>query len=138
MAFLNERMKEIFAKQDVFVLGTADLKGIPNVVPIGAVKILNDETILVSDQFFLKTLSNLKENPKVAMSFWETGKGEGYQIKGEASIQTEGRIYEETAEWIRKLGEETGHPIKSKGAIVIKITAIYSVTPGPDAGQQVG
>jgi predicted pyridoxine 5'-phosphate oxidase superfamily flavin-nucleotide-binding protein len=138
MALLNERMKEIFAKQGVFVLGTADLKGNPNVVPIGAVKILDDETILVSDQYFLKTLNNLKENPKVAMSFWETEKGEGYQIKGEASIQTEGRIYEETAEWIRKLGEEMGHPLKSKGAIVIKITAIYSVTPGTDAGRQVG
>lgn len=138
MALLNERMKEIFAKQGVFVLGTSDLKGIPNVVPVGAVKILDDETILVSDQYFLKTLNNLKENPKVAMSFWEMEKGEGYQIKGEATIQTEGKIYEETVEWIRKFGEEMGVSLKSKGAVVIKITAIYSVTPGPDAGRQVG
>ena len=77
MTLLNARMKEIFSKQGVFVLGTADLKGIPNVVPVGAVKILDDETILVSDQFFLKTLSNLKQNPTVAMSFWDTEHGEG-------------------------------------------------------------
>ena len=137
MAMLNERMKEIFAKQGIFVLGTADLNGIPNVVPVGAVKILDDETILVSDQYFLKTLSNLRENPKVAMSFWELDKGEGYQIKGEATIQTTGKIYEETVAWIRDFSEKIGHPLKSKGAVVIKITEIYSVTPGPTAGQKI-
>ena len=135
MASLNERMKEIFGKQGIFVLGTADLNGVPNVVPVGAVKILNDETILISDQYFNKTLKNLKENPKVAISFWESG--EGYQIKGRAKIHTEGKIYEETVEWIRKRSEEIGRPLKSKGAIVIRITAIYSVSPGSKAGQRV-
>ena len=134
MASLNERMKEIFAKQGIFVLGTADLNGTPNAVPVGALKILDDETILISDQYFQKTLKNLKENPKVALSFWELG--EGYQIKGEAKIHTEGKVFEETAEWIRKRSEEIGRPLKSKGAIVIKITAIYSVSPGSRAGQR--
>jgi predicted pyridoxine 5'-phosphate oxidase superfamily flavin-nucleotide-binding protein len=137
MALLSERMKEIFSKQRIFVLGTADLNGTPNAVPIGAVKILDDETILVSDQYFHKTLNNLKQNPTVAISFWERETGEGYQIKGKAAIHTEGKIYEDTVEWIRRRGEEIGHPLKSKGAIVIKITAVYSVTPGPDAGQRV-
>jgi len=135
MASLSERMKEIFAKQGIFVLGTADSNGVPNVVPVGAVKILDDETILVSDQYFRKTLNNLKENPKVAISFWEMG--EGYQIKGEAAIHTSGKIYEETAEWIRERSQKIGHPLKSKGAVVIKITEIYSVAPGPNAGQRV-
>ena len=137
MATLNERMKEIFSKQNILVLGTADLKGVPNVVPVGAVKILDDETILISDQFFQKTLNNLKENPKVAISFWEAEKGEGYQVKGEASIKTEGKIYEDTVVWIRELSEKMGHPLKSKGAVVIRITEIYSVAPGPDAGRRI-
>jgi predicted pyridoxine 5'-phosphate oxidase superfamily flavin-nucleotide-binding protein len=137
MALLNERMKEIFSEQGVFVLGTADLNGIPNVVPIGAVKILDDETILISDQFFLKTLRNLRQNPKVALSFWDSENGEGYQIKGEASIQTEGKIFEDTVEWIRELSEKLGHPLKSKGAIVVKISDIYYVTPGENAGQKI-
>jgi uncharacterized protein len=132
MASLNERMKEIFAKQGIFVLGTADSKGIPNVVPVGSVRILDDQTILVSDQYFHKTLDNLRENPNVAISFWEMS--EGYQIKGKAKIYTDGKIYEETAEWIRKRSEESGRPLKSKGAIVINITAIYSVSPGSKAG----
>jgi predicted pyridoxine 5'-phosphate oxidase superfamily flavin-nucleotide-binding protein len=137
MAMLNDKMKQIFHKQGIFVLGTADLKGTPNVVPIGAIKLLDDKTILVSDQYFLKTLNNLKKNPKVALSFWETEKGEGYQIKGDATIHIEGKIYEETVEWIRERSEKIGHPLKSKGAIVIKITEIYSVTPGADAGRRI-
>ena len=137
MALLNERMKEIFAKQGIFALGTADSNGIPNVVPVGAVRILNDETILVSDQYFRKTLDNLQQNPVVALSFWERAEGEGYQLKGEATLYTEGKIYEETAEWIRKRSEEIGRPIRSKGAVVIKITAIYSLSPGSNAGQRV-
>ena len=135
MAALTERMKEIFAKQGTFVLGTADSNGVPNVVPVGAVRILDDETILISDQFFKKTLANLRENPNVAISFWEMG--EGYQIKGIAAVHTEGKIYEETAEWIRKLSEKIGRPLKSKGAVVIKIKEIYSVSPGSKAGQKV-
>jgi len=136
MAALNERMKEIFGKQGIFGLATADLNGIPNVVPVGSIKILDDETILISDQYFHKTLDNLRQNPKVAISFWERAEGEGYQVKGDATIHTEGKIYDETSEWIRKRSEEIGRPIKSKGAIVIKITAIYSVSPGANAGQR--
>ena len=135
MAKLTVRMKEIFSKQEIFVLGTADVEGIPNAVPVGAVKLLDDETILISDQYFLKTSKNLRVNPKVAISFWDMG--EGYQVKGEATIQTEGRIYEDTVEWIRDLSERIGHPLKSKGAIVVKIKEIYSVSPGPNAGQRI-
>jgi uncharacterized protein len=135
MAALSERMKEVFAKQRIFVLGTADSRGVPNVVPVGSVKILNDNTVLVSDQYFHKTMKNLKENPKVAISFWEMS--EGYQIKGRAKIYTKGKIYEETAEWIRRRSEEIGRPLKSKGAVVIKITAIYCVSPGSNAGRRI-
>ncbi len=137
MASLSERMKEIFGKQGIFALATADLNGVPNVVPVGAVRILDDETILISDQYFHKTLANLRQNPKVAISFWERAEGEGYQIKGEATIHTEGKIYEDTVEWIRRRSEEIGRPIRSKGAILIKIAAIYSVSPGSHAGQRI-
>jgi len=133
MPALTERVKEIFEKQQTVVFATADKNGIPNVVPVSAVKLLDDETVLISDQFFKKTLSNLKENPNVAISFWE--EIEGYQIKGEAGILTGGKLFEETAVWIKKMGEELGFPLKSKGAVVIKIKEIYSVTPGPDAGK---
>lgn len=44
--------------------------GLPNIVQIGAVKFLDDETLLISDQYFSKTLANLRENPRIALAWW--------------------------------------------------------------------
>ncbi|MBP1709261.1 MAG: hypothetical protein H6Q46_245, partial [Deltaproteobacteria bacterium] len=48
MAKLTQRIKEIFEKQGTVVLATASKEGMPNVVPVNAKKILDDETILIS------------------------------------------------------------------------------------------
>lgn len=135
MAKMNARMKEIFEKQETIVLATATKDGVPNVVPINAKKILDDETILISDQFFGKTLKNMQENPQAALTIWD--KLEGYQVKGTVTIETSGKRFEETAQWIDGIGKALNLPLKSKGAIIMKITAIYHVSPGPDAGKQI-
>ena len=136
MAAMNARIKEIFDKQQIAPLATATKDGAPNVVPINAKKILDDETILISDQFFGKTLKNMQDNPQVAITIWDNL--EGYQIKGSVSIETSGARFEETAQWIEGIGKALNLPLKSKGAIIMKITEIYNVSPGPDAGKLLG
>jgi len=134
MAKMTERMQELFKKVPAAVLTTATLDGTPNAVPVGAKKMIDDETILISDQFLNKTLANMKSNPKVAVTFWEGH--EGYQLKGSITIETSGARFEETAKWIEELGNKAGFPLKSKGAVIMKIEAIYGVSPGPGAGKQ--
>ncbi len=134
MAQMTERMKELFDKVPAVVLTTATTDGTPNAVPVGAKRIIDDETILLSNQFFNKTEANLKSNPKVAVTFWEGQ--EGYQLKGTVTVETSGPRYEETAKWIEELGNKIGFPLKSKGAVILKIDAIYGVSPGPGAGKQ--
>ena len=85
MAKMNERVKEMLMGQRTIVLATSTSDGVPNVVPIHSKNIIDDETILISDQFMGKTLANLKANPKVAITFWD--KIKGYQIKGGLHIQ---------------------------------------------------
>ena len=133
MAKMTDRMKELFKKVPAVVLATATGDGIPNAVPVGAKKIIDDETILLSDQFFNKTLDNMKANPKVSVTFWEGH--EGYQLKGTIVIETSGKRYEETAKWIEKLGNSAGFPLRSKGIVILKIDEIYGVTPGAGAGK---
>jgi len=133
MAKMTDRMKELFAKVSPVVLATATRDGIPNAVPVGAKKIIDDETILLSDQFFNKTLDNMKKNPKVSVTFWEGH--EGYQLKGTIVIETSGKSYEETAKWIEDLGNAAGFPLRSKGIVILKIEEIYGVTPGAGAGK---
>ena len=134
MAKMTERMKELFDKVRPVVLSTASIDGIPNAVPVGAKKIIDDETILISDQFLNKTLDNMKANPHVAVTYWE-GR-EGYQLKGTVTIETTGKRFEETAQWIEEMSNKAGFPLKSKGAIILKIEEIYAIAPGPGAGKK--
>ena len=137
MARMNEKVRAMFESQAIVTLATASAKGEPNVVPIGAKKVLDDETILISDQYFRKTIANLKENPQASLTFWDAGTGESYQIKGTVTIETSGRMFEETAAWIEELARKINAPMKSKGAIVLKIKEIYTSRPGPDAGARI-
>lgn len=134
MAQMTERMQELFKNVKTAVLSTASSDGIPNAVPVGAKKIIDGETILISDQFLNKTLSNMKANPNVAVTFWDGH--EGYQVKGTVTIETTGPRFEETARWIDEMSHKTGMPLKSKGAVILKIREIYGVSPGPGAGKK--
>jgi uncharacterized protein len=134
MAKMTERMKALFESVSAVVLSTATSHGTPNAVPVGAKRIIDDETVLISNQFLNKTLANLKANPHASITFWEGS--EGYQLKGAVTIETSGLRFEETARWIEKLSAKAGFPMKSKGAVIFNIEEIYSVAPGPGAGRK--
>jgi len=131
---MTERMKELFDKIPTVVLSTATRDGVPNAVPVGAKKIIDGETILISDQFLNKTLANMVSNPRVSVTYWQGA--EGYQLKGSVTIETTGKRFEETAQWIEELSQKTGFPIQSKGAIIVQIEEIYQISPGPGAGKR--
>jgi len=134
MAEMSERMQELLIKVPAAVLSTASLDGKPNSVPIGSKKIIDNETVLFSDQFLNKTLANMKANPQVAVTFWEGQ--EGYQLKETVTIETSDQRFEETAAWIEDFGNQIGFPLKSKGAVILNIEEIYAVAPGPGAGKK--
>jgi predicted pyridoxine 5'-phosphate oxidase superfamily flavin-nucleotide-binding protein len=138
MAKMNEKVRSLFENQSLVAMATASSDGYPNVVPIGAKKVLDDETILISDQYFNKTLVNLKENPQVALTVWDTQTFESYQIKGTITIETSGETFDKTSAWIDEMARTRNIPLKSKGAVVVKITDIFTNAPGPDAGSKIG
>lgn len=74
MARMTERMKVLFDKVGTVALGTSTLDGIPNVVPVDAKKMIDDETILISDQFLNKTLANMKSNPQASLTYGKVTK----------------------------------------------------------------
>jgi len=131
MVKVTEEIKESLKGTKIAYLATAAKDGTPNVVPIGAFKLLDDETFLISDQFFKKTLSNLKENPQIALAWW--GEKGGFQIKAEITIHTDGDIFRQNVEWVQGI-RDTLNP---KSAIVGKITGVYIVKSGPDAGKKI-
>jgi uncharacterized protein len=131
MVKLTPEIKESLAAVKLVYLATASKKGIPNAVPIGAFKLLDDETLLISDQFFNKTLANLKENPHAAVTFW--GEKGGFQVKGTTTIHTNDEIFTNDAAWVKELKAT----LVAKSAVVLKIDGVFQVKPGPGAGSQI-
>jgi hypothetical protein len=131
MVKLTDEIKESLTGTKIVFLATASKEGTPNVVPIGAFKLLDDETLLISDQFFNKTLKNLKENPKIAISYW--GEKGGFQIKGSITLHTNDEVFKQDVAWMKELRPN----LVPKSAVVMKITEAFIVKAGPDAGKKI-
>jgi len=131
MVRVTEEIRESLQGTKIAFLATASTDGTPNAVPIGAFKFLDDETLLISDQYFGKTLANLKVNPKIALVWW--GEKGGYQIKADITIHTDDEIFRQDVEWVREIKDT----LKPKAAIVGKITDVYIVKSGTDAGKKI-
>ena len=129
MAKLTEEIKESLAATRYSWLATSAKDGTPNVVIVGAFKLIDDETMLISDQFFLKTLANIMENPKVSVSWW--GEKGGFQVKGNATYHNNDSVFAEDVDWIKAKAPK----LTPKGAVLIKITDAFILKAGPDAGK---
>ena len=128
---IPEKIKDIFNNQLVHQLATASINGIPNVSNIGAKYILDDETIVIVDNYMKKTLINVLENPMVAILIRD-GK-ESYQIKGRCSYLNSGVIYEDAKKWMKSRGEK--YP--AKGALVIKVKEFFNSVSGNGSGEKI-
>lgn len=131
MVKLTDEIKESLTGTKIVFLATSSKEGTPNVVPIGAFKLLDDETFLISDQFFKKTLENMKENPKIALSYW--GEKGGFQIKGSATLHTNDDVFNQDVAWMKDLRPN----LTPKSAVVMKVTEVYIIKAGPDAGKKI-
>ena len=135
MARIPENVQAIFNEVSDVVFATADVNGQPNACIVGMKKIIDDETIYLSDQFFNKTKANFETNPKVSVVFWN--KDGAYQIHGTMRYVDEGEEFEEQAAWVNAAFEQMGMPIKAKGGCFIAVDDVFSTNPGPDAGLKI-
>jgi len=133
MVNLTADMKEAFGKMKIFPVATASKDGTPNVVPIGVVELINDDTIWITDNFMHKSLENLKVNPKIALYLWGPEIKGCYQIKGHATLKTGGGDFDEMKAKIN--AKNPAMPARS--LIIVKITDVFECTPGPKAGSKI-
>lgn len=135
MTIMPNDVQALFDKVDGLAFATAGANGQPNCCVVGMKKVIDPETVYVSDQFFKKTLANVKENQKVALTFWEGH--DAYQIHGTARYVNEGEEFLAQKEWVDALFAQMGMPIKAKGGIFVHVDAVYQVAPGPQAGDKI-
>ena len=132
MVKLTEEIKSAFSKVKIFPVATASKDGIPNVVPMGFCQLIDDETIWLADNFMVKSLANLKENPHVAIYVWGPDTGGCFQIKGKVDVLNTGDKFEK----MRSIVHAAKPGLPAKTLIVVKISEVFQCSPGPDAGKK--
>ena len=126
-------VKETLEKQKPVPIATASKSGVPNVVFVGLLKIIDDETLMIADNFFYKTAQNLEENPKISILCYNGETKKSFQIKGNVTVSKEGPDFEAMRAWVHGINNK----LPAKSCAVVKITEIYNAMWGPAAGKQV-
>ena len=126
-------MKAVFSKVKLFPVATASKTGVPNVAPIAFVQLVGDDTLWIGDNYMVKSLANMKENPQVAVYTYDPDVKRCFQIKGKVLIQTSGPDFEKMKGIIKAKNEK--YPAKT--LLVVKITEVFECTPGATAGKKV-
>ncbi len=133
MVHLTEEIKTAMGTMKVFPVATASADGWPNVVPIGFVELVDDGTIWLADNFMLKTLANVKENPKISIYVWGPETKGCFQIKGFVEVKTNGPEFEKMQEIVF----EKNSSLPAKGLLVMTITEVFECAPGAKAGAKI-
>lgn len=126
-------VKETLEKQKPVPIATASKSGVPNVVFVGLLKIIDDETLMIADNFFYKTAQNLGENPKISILCYNGETKKSFQIKGDATVCKEGVDYEAMKAWVHGVNNK----LPAKACVMVKVTEIYNAMWGPAAGKQI-
>lgn len=135
MTVMPSEVQALFKEVEDVVFTTAREDGQPNSCIVGMKAIIDDETVYMSDQFFKKTLENVKANPKVSVVFWKGA--EAYELYGTARYVNEGPEFEEQKAWVDAAFQSKGMPIVAKGGCFIHVEEVFTSTPGPTAGDKI-
>ncbi|MBN2489005.1 MAG: pyridoxamine 5'-phosphate oxidase family protein [Methanosarcinaceae archaeon] len=126
-------VKETIEKQKPIPIATASADGTPNVALVGLLKILDDETILIANNYFKKTEANIIENPKISFVVYDAATKKAFQIKGSVELVTSGKIFEDTVEWVHSRRPD----LSPKSAAIVHVEEIYDSKSGQHAGEKI-
>lgn len=129
---LSSEMMDAIEKNNIVFLATANKECTPNLVPIGLARPLDNETILLVANFMNKTYENLKENPQATIIVADVTNCP-YQFKGNVEIYESGKYFDDAVTWAKSVMAQ----LNPKGAVLLKVDDIYSVQPGPEAGNKI-
>jgi len=115
MAALPEKVTKAWENREgPIILSTVDGDGISNAIYATCVSIFNENTVVVANNYFSKTLINILAGSKGTILFI-TKEGKSYQIKGSIEYHKEGSIFEDMKKWNPKK-----HPGHAAAALIVE------------------
>ena len=101
MAKMPAEVRTVVEKVTPYPIATASPEGKPNLVYVSFLRVLDDETLQIADNFFNKTRANLDANPLLTVTCLDPESKKCYQIKGSCQVFTSGPEYCQCVEWVR-------------------------------------
>ena len=92
---LTQDMKNLINQVHLCYAATAGKDGMPNVSPKGSIMVVDDNTLAFACVMSPKTVSNLKENPKIAVAVVDAQAFKGFQFRGKAALETSGKLFDQ-------------------------------------------
>jgi len=131
---LKRFMSEKFDKEyngAVGVLASLTMQGDPNASPKHFR--IRDENHLEFTDVFSQTLGDvLQKTPQVTVVFYDPQAVIGFRIKGKASLETFGPLFQQAASQLENIG------LKPKAVVSIDISEIQSLGFAPNTGKKIG
>ncbi|MCP4722960.1 MAG: pyridoxamine 5'-phosphate oxidase family protein [Desulfobacteraceae bacterium] len=119
MTALPEEVSSAWEDHDgPIILSTVNKGGIPNSIYATCVSKYGEDTLVVANNYFSKTLENIEAGSKGSILFI-TKAGKSYQVKGSIEYHKDGPVYEDMKKWNPK--KHPGH-----AATALKVEEAYS------------
>ncbi|KAF5412982.1 MAG: hypothetical protein C5S47_00265 [Candidatus Methanogasteraceae archaeon] len=131
MVKMPPEVQEVINNQSPVPVATADPDGKPNVIFVGFLRIMDDETIQIADNFFNKTAANMEANPQVSVVGYDGKKS--FQVKGRVEIATKGPVYDDAKAWVHAKSKA----LPAKAVVVMHVEEVYDAMYGPGAGKRI-
>jgi predicted pyridoxine 5'-phosphate oxidase superfamily flavin-nucleotide-binding protein len=123
-------------EKKICMLTTVNDDGSLNMVPIGSVKAIGEETLAYACCFDGRTTKNLNNGrKKVAIGIYKPPR-EGFQVKGTfMKMHNSGELFDEFSSNMNPILEKMGLNCKVQSVATIKVTEVYALTI-PIAGER--
>lgn len=119
MPKLPQSVLEAWKKRNApVVLTTVSQNSTPNSIYVSCVELYDESTVVVADNYFDKTKSNILSGSKGSLLFITKG-NQAFQIKGSITYHTSGPIFNHMKSWNPK--DHPGH-----AAAAVTVEEVYS------------
>jgi hypothetical protein len=124
-------MKDMISTQQCFI-ATTDANGMPNVAPKRSTRVLSDDSLIFTEGTGGATYANIKRGSKVAVAVVNREILNGYRFIGNPTLHDSGELYDQAVAMSVKMGLP-----KPIAVVVILVSEIHSLKPGPMAGKKI-
>lgn len=122
MIKIPKEVKAAIDKTNPICLATVNKEYIPNIIYVAFLKYINDTTVVIADNKFVKTKTNILANSNLSFVVLDPDTKKSYQLKGKVEYIEAGEKFQKVVDWVH----EKKPDLHAKGALYMSITEIFS------------